>query len=171
MRKAKLVLVGVAAAAAVQGASGHEGGAHAGARHGGERAIATAAKEQTRWGIAGEARDVTRTVEVRMADTMRFVPAHITVRTGDTVRFVVRNHGKLMHELVIGTRPVLAEHAAAMRKFPGMAHDEPHMVHVAPGRRGEIVWKFNRAGEFDFACLIAGHYESGMTGRIDVTPR
>ena len=26
-----------------------------------------------------------------------------------------------------------------------------------------------RAGDFDFACLIPGHYESGMKGRISVT--
>jgi uncharacterized cupredoxin-like copper-binding protein len=42
------------------------------------------------------------------------------------------------------------------------------MAHVGPGRTGEIVWTFNRAGEFDFACLVAGHYEAGMTGRITV---
>jgi uncharacterized cupredoxin-like copper-binding protein len=30
------------------------------------------------------------------------------------------------------------------------------------------VWTFNRAGEFDFACLVGGHYEAGMKGRIIV---
>lgn len=44
------------------------------------------------------------------------------------------------------------------------------MAHVAPGRTGEIVWHFNRAGEFDFACLIPGHHEAGMVGRIKVVP-
>ena len=29
----------------------------------------------------------------------------------------------------------------------------------APGKKGEIVWTFNRAGEFDFACLLPGHYQ------------
>jgi uncharacterized cupredoxin-like copper-binding protein len=90
------------------------------------------------------------------------------VRVGQTVRFVMFNEGKLMHELVIGTKPVLDQHAALMRKHPTMEHDEPYMAHVAPGRHGEIVWKFNRAGEFDFACLIAGHYESGMVGKVTV---
>jgi plastocyanin len=28
---------------------------------------------------------------------------------------------------------------------------------------------FNRPGEFDFACLIAGHYQAGMVGKITVT--
>ena len=33
----------------------------------------------------------------------------------------------------------------------------------------EIVWTFNRAGEFDFACLIAGHFQAGMVGKVMVT--
>jgi uncharacterized cupredoxin-like copper-binding protein len=40
------------------------------------------------------------------------------------------------------------------------------MAHVDPGQRGEIVWTFNRPGNFEFACLIPGHFEAGMTGRI-----
>jgi len=44
------------------------------------------------------------------------------------------------------------------------------MAHVAPGKTGEIVWTFNRAGEFDFACLIPGHYDAGMVGKIKVVP-
>jgi uncharacterized cupredoxin-like copper-binding protein len=127
-----------------------------------------AANEQQAWGIAGNGDEVTRTVEIRMSDRMRFTPDRLTVRVGETVRFVVFNEGRLMHELVIGSKPVLDRHAELMRKFPNMEHDEPYMAHVAPGRRGEIVWKFNRAGEFDFGCLVPGHYESGMIGKVTV---
>jgi uncharacterized cupredoxin-like copper-binding protein len=56
-----------------------------------------------------------------------------------------------------------------MIKFPTMEHDEPYMAHVAPGKTGEIIWTFNRAGQFEFACLIAGHYQAGMVGKIMVT--
>ena len=63
----------------------------------------------------------------------------------------------------------LDEHAEAMLRFPGMEHDEPYMAHVAPGQSGEMIWTFNRAGEFDFACLIAGHYQAGMVGTIRVS--
>jgi plastocyanin len=35
----------------------------------------------------------------------------------------------------------------------------------------ELIWTFNRPGEFDFACLIAGHYEAGMAGKITVAAR
>ena len=63
------------------------------------------------------------------------------------------------------------EHAALMKKFPNMEHDEPYMAHIAPGRTGEIAWTFNRAGEFDFACLPPGHFDAGMSGRIKVSAR
>lgn len=127
-----------------------------------------ARKEQKDWGIAGEARSVTRTIDVGMADNMRFTPVRIEVRQGETVKFVVRNTGKVMHEFVIGTKAENARHAELMVKFPNMEHDEPHMAHVAPGKTGQIVWTFNRVGEFEFACLIAGHYQGGMVGTITV---
>lgn len=126
------------------------------------------AKEQQAWGIAGEARRVSRTVELRMLDTMRFVPDRLGVKLGQTLRLRIRNTGAMLHELVIGTPAALDEHAALMLRFPDMQHDEPWMAHVPPGKTGEIVWNFNRAGEFAFACLIAGHYQAGMLGRITV---
>jgi len=134
------------------------------------KAAAPAAPEQQPWGIAGEARRATRTVELRMLDSMRFVPDRLAVKLGQTLRLRIRNTGAVLHELVIGTPAALDEHAALMARFPDMQHDEPWMAHVPPGRTGEIVWTFNRAGEFAFACLIAGHYQAGMVGRITVRP-
>lgn len=131
-------------------------------------ASATLKKEQMPWGIAGDAKTVTRTVQVGMNDQMRFTPERIEVRQGETLKFVVRNAGKVMHEFVIGTPAELDKHAALMVKFPDMEHDAPYMTHVAPGKTGQIVWSFNRAGDFDFACLIAGHYQAGMVGKIRV---
>ena len=127
-------------------------------------------KEQKDWGIAGDARHAKRSIAVGMDDNMRFTPQRIEVRLGETVRFVVRNDGRQMHEFVIGTRAENARHAEMMVKFPNMEHDEPYMAHVPPGKTGEIVWNFNRAGEFEFACLIAGHYQGGMVGTIRVAP-
>ena len=123
------------------------------------------------FGRTGDPKKVTRTIDVEMLDTMRFKPDRITVRQGDTVRLRVRNAGKVLHELVVGTDQELREHAELMKKHPGMEHDEPYMSHVDPGKRGEIVWQFTQPGEFKFACLIPGHFEAGMIGRITVTAR
>jgi uncharacterized cupredoxin-like copper-binding protein len=126
-------------------------------------------REQKAWGIAGDAKAAKRTIPVSMTDDMRFTPGKIEVKQGETIRFTLKNNGKLLHEFVIGTKKDLDEHAALMVRFPKMEHDEPYMAHVAPGKTGEIVWNFNRAGDFDFACLIAGHYQAGMVGTIKVT--
>jgi uncharacterized cupredoxin-like copper-binding protein len=125
-------------------------------------------KEQKDWGIAGESKSAKRTIRVRMRDTMRFEPDRLDIKRGETVRIDIRNEGRMLHELVIGTPKELEEHAALMLKFPNMEHDEPYMAHVAPGKSGQIVWHFNRAGTFEFACLIAGHYQAGMKGVIHV---
>ena len=94
--------------------------------------------------------------------------SQVKVKRGETIRFKVRNHGKLMHEMVLGTPEALKEHAELMRKFPDMEHEAPNMAHVPPGATEYIVWKFTRPGEYSFGCLVAGHFEAGMVGRIAV---
>lgn len=126
-------------------------------------------KEQKAWGIAGDASSAVRTITLNMGDDMRFSPNHFSVKQGETVRLRVLNQGQIMHEVVLGTQATLDEHAQMMLKFPGMEHAEPYMAHVAPGATEDLVWNFNRAGTFDFACLIAGHYQAGMTGTFTVT--
>lgn len=160
-RRTLLFALGAALLAAVARVRAHDGKADA-PKH------AAPKKEQKPWGIAGDAKAVRRKVDIRMLDTMRFEPDRIEVRLGETLRLVHHNLGRVMHEFVIGTRKDLDEHAALMVRFPGMEHDEPYMAHVAPGRTGQIIWRFNRAGEFPFACLIAGHYQAGMVGTIVV---
>ena len=161
--KRKLI---AAAAASLLASTGHV------LAHGDEKHPAKAGpvkKEQKDWGIAGDASQAKRSIDVSMADTMRFTPDRIAVKLGESVRFVARNDGKQLHEFVIGTKAENDKHAALMLKFPNMEHDEPYMAHVPPGKTGQIVWTFNRAGQFEFACLIAGHYQAGMVGTITVS--
>ncbi|HSC94433.1 MAG TPA: cupredoxin family protein [Burkholderiales bacterium] len=128
------------------------------------------AVEETAFGRAGDAKRVSRTIRIEGRDDMRYTPSEIRVRQGETIRFVVANRGKMLHETVLGTRKELDAHYELMKKFPDMEHDEPHMVHLKPGRTGEMIWQFTKAGEFYFACLMPGHYDAGMMGTIVVTP-
>lgn len=128
-------------------------------------------REQQAWGIAAEPHEATRTVEIRMQDSMRFTPDQLQVLEGETLRLRVVNQGQMLHEIVIGTPQALEAHAAMMKKFPNMEHDEPYMAHVPVGQRGEITWTFNRPGEFAFACLIPGHFDAGMRGTVIVAPK
>ena len=122
------------------------------------------------FGRAANPKKAKRTVRVEMTDQMRFTPAELTVKRGDIVRFVPVNKGKLLHEMVLGTLDDLKKHAELMKKHPGMEHDEPYMVHVAPGKSGEMGWQFTKAGEYFYGCLIPGHFEAGMVGKVKVIP-
>ena len=142
------------------------------------------ASAENAFGKAGDSRKVIRTINVGMHDQMRFraagpgvkrsgargAPDEIRVNQGDTVKFIVSNDGKAMHEMVIGTMDGLRQHAELMKKHPGMEHEEAYMAHVAPGKKGNIVWRFTRPGEFYYACLVPGHFEAGMIGKIVVVP-
>lgn len=141
--------------AAVAAASGNHAGGHG---HDTPDAI----------GEPGEAAKVVRTVKVDMTDSMRFDPSSLAVKQGETIRFVVSNSGKLKHELVLGRQKELKAHYEAMKKNPEMEHADPNMVTLAPGKTGEIVWRFTRAGKVDFACLQPGHYDAGMKGAVNV---
>ena len=74
-------------------------------------------KEQKPWGIAGDLKGVKRTVTLTMDDKMRFTPDTLSFKEGETVRFIVKNQGKLLQEMVIGTRAELDAHAALMENF------------------------------------------------------
>lgn len=134
-------------------AAGSHGGGH------GEAAI----------GQAGVAAKVSRTIHIDMKDDMRFHAANFTVKQGETIRFVVKNSGKLKHEMVLGTKKDLIDHAEEMKKNPEMEHDDANMVTVAPGKSGEIIWHFASAGKVDFGCLQPGHYDAGMKGLVSVS--
>ena len=187
MQKARFVLSTLLAACLLSFGAGVL--AHGESGHGKPKAVDYSKAEETPFGRAGDPRKVSRTIRVGMADTMHFavtgsagqrttdvrpgnaphaMSGDIVVKHGETIRFVVRNDGRLMHEMVIGTMKDLKDHAELMRKFPGMEHDEPYMAHVAPGKEGEIIWQFTRAGEFHYACLVPGHMEAGMVSKITV---
>ncbi|WP_428420455.1 cupredoxin domain-containing protein [Methylibium sp.] len=119
-------------------------------------------------GKPGDPKKVTRTVEITMSDAMRFSPPSVAVKRNETIRFMLKNQGKVKHEMVLGTIKELKEHAALMLKFPEMEHADPNQASVEAGKTGELVWQFTKTGTFDFACLQPGHYEAGMKGQVVV---
>lgn len=123
-------------------------------------------------GKPGEAEAVTRTVSIKMMETdegMAFEPNSLEVKRGETIRFEIENVGLLEHEFVLDTAEKNQEHKELMMKFPEMEHDDPNSVRLMPDADGEIVWTFTNEGTFEFACLIPGHYESGMHAAVEVT--
>jgi uncharacterized cupredoxin-like copper-binding protein len=125
---------------------------------------------------AGEPGDpskpVVRTIEVTMKETedakMLFEPSKVEIKRGEQVKFVLKNVGKADHEFMLDSVQNNAKHKVAMEKNPDMEHDDPNGKRLAPSDSNEIVWRFTKPGTFEFACLIPGHYESGMHGTVVV---
>lgn len=120
-------------------------------------------------GKPGVASKVTRTITVDMTDDMKFHSSEIAAKQGETIRFIAKNSGKVKHEMVLGTQKDLKDHYEVMKKNPEMEHADANMVTVAPGKSGEIIWQFTKAGKVDFACLQPGHYDAGMKGLVNVS--
>lgn len=123
-------------------------------------------------GSPGKASEVNRTIDVIMKETddgqMIFEPEEIKVEKGETIRFKVMNIGELEHEFVLDDHKGVMAHKGMMERMPEMEHDDPNSVRLDPGMDGELIWSFANAGPFEFACLIPGHYDSGMKGTLTV---
>jgi len=122
-------------------------------------------------GAPGDPKTPARVIELRMTEAdgkMLFQPDRIEVRRGEQIRFVLKNTGALEHEFMLATKAENAKHAELMQKYPDMEHDDPNGRRVKPNGESQILWRFTKPGEFEFACLIPGHYESGMRGTIIV---
>jgi uncharacterized cupredoxin-like copper-binding protein len=163
MKRIKQIGLGAIAALALSTTIALAGPGGAGHGHG--------AGDETAYGKPGDAKKPARLVQVTMAERdgkMVFIPDRIEVRRGEQIKFAMRNNGELDHELVLATLQENLKHAIDMQKNPDMEHDDPNAKRLAPKKTGEIVWQFTKAGEFDFSCLIPGHREAGMTGKVIV---
>jgi uncharacterized cupredoxin-like copper-binding protein len=122
-------------------------------------------------GEPGDPKKPARVVPITMGEPggkMAFVPERVEVKKNEQVKFVLRNNGELDHEFVLATTAENLKHAEAMMKSPDMEHDDPNAKRLAPKTAGEMVWKFSKEGEFEFGCLIPGHREGGMIGKVVV---
>jgi len=122
-------------------------------------------------GVPGKARSVSRTIHVKMLDSMRFEPSSFQVKGGETVKFVVSNAGQLPHEFGIGTAEEQKAHAEMMLADPEMKHEDGSVITVQPGKVGTLIWRFSKAGEYEAGCQVPGHYPAGMKATIAVTAR
>jgi len=122
-------------------------------------------------GEPGNPKKPARVVHVTMGESdgkMTFTPAKVEVKKGEQVKFVLRNNGELEHEFILASTADNLKHAEEMKKNPDMEHDDPNGKRLAPKKTNEIVWKFSKAGTFEYSCLIPGHREAGMTGTVVV---
>lgn len=141
------------------------------------------------FGVPGDTAEVSRTIRVDLEDTY-FEPERIQIKAGETIRFVLKNNGQLVHEFNIGTPHMHAEHQKEMEMMVDhgvleadkinhemmkmdmgdgttMEHDDPNSALLEPGGEAEIIWKFAKPLELEFACNVPGHYDAGMAGTLE----
>jgi uncharacterized cupredoxin-like copper-binding protein len=122
-------------------------------------------------GVPGDPKKPARTIEVVMKEEyggMEYVPNRIEVKRNEQIRFVLKNVDIQTHEFVLASTADNLKHAALMRKFPDMEHDDPNGKTLPPKGNAEILWRFTKRGDFEFGCLIPGHREAGMVGKVVV---
>jgi uncharacterized cupredoxin-like copper-binding protein len=122
-------------------------------------------------GGPGDPAKPARVIEMKMLEgkgTMSYTLNRIEVVKGEQIRFVILNAGELDHEFMLDSVENNAKHKAAMEKNPEMEHDDPNGRRLEPKGTAEMLWKFDKVGSFEIACLIPGHYEAGMHGVVVV---
>ena len=172
-RAVELALVGLLAYLGPGSALADKGHGHndQGEKSGGHTHAHESADHASPAGAPGKAPDVSRTIRVKMLDSMRFEPASFQVKSGETVKFVVTNAGTMPHEFGIGTVEEQKAHAEMMLADPEMKHEEGNVITVAPGKVGTLIWRFGDAGEYEAGCQVPGHYPAGMKATIAVRSR
>lgn len=123
-------------------------------------------------GMKGEKSKAKRTMNITMRETedgkMLIEPKVLMFRKGETVILNFTNKGEADHEFVMDTEEGVQEHKLVMEKNPDMEHADDNSLRLKPGEKGQIIWTFSKDGKYSFACLIPGHYEAGMHGKIQV---
>ncbi len=82
-----------------------------------------------------------------------------TFTTGTPYRFVIKNEGTIPHDWLVMPRNEIDEGQALVQ----VDEDE-----LPPGATVTREFTFAEAGDFEFACHVAGHYEAGMLLPITV---
>jgi uncharacterized cupredoxin-like copper-binding protein len=120
-------------------------------------------------GAPGSPAEVNRIVRVEALD-QRFNVNRIQVRSGETVKFLITSKSSIPHEFVIASHEEHLEHRKMMQRMPDMKMDEePNAITIDPGETKELIWRFGKDQDVEFACDIPGHAEQGMAGKFRVT--
>jgi plastocyanin len=107
------------------------------------------------------------TIELGIEHSL-FAAETIRVYEGTRVRFVLDNGDPIGHELIVGGPEVHAAHTTGTHASHGSIAGE---VSVGPNGQAVTTFRFDDVGEVEFACHLAGHYEYGMHGTIEVVAR
>jgi uncharacterized cupredoxin-like copper-binding protein len=96
-------------------------------------------------------------------DEYRIVPQDVVVKPG-RMKFVVRNAGRLTHNLVIQIPPKTPD------AKPEQLTPTSRTATMQPGQTAEPIKVTLRPGEYRLVCTIANHDDLGQFGTLTVKP-
>lgn len=97
----------------------------------------------------------------------RFTPERVVVAEGTEVTFRVVNDDPIEHEFIVGPPDVHERHENGTEAEHGAV---PGEVTLPAGATRETTYRFDRAGDVEFACHLPRHLDYGMRGVVDVRP-
>ena len=109
-------------------------------------------------------------VTVKMMAQLTFQPAEIKLESGRPVRLTVDNGGSTsVHTLTVAEMPVTDVHSSGGVGGYGDAGTE-YDLHIAldAGGAGTLDFTPTQSGEYVFICILPGHAQAGMTGKLIV---
>ena len=112
-------------------------------------------------------------VEVKVNLTeFKIEPSTTTFKVGTPYHFVVTNSGTVPHEMDIAT---FDPTATAVAETSGESQETPPLTSIeqdqlGAGATATVDYTFTKAGTYELACHLPGHYEGGMHVQITVTP-
>lgn len=146
------------------------------------RALIAAACLLAATSASGQAPDAS-TIEIEVADNLKFNPATIQARPGERLRIVLKSVGKMprtaiMHNVVLlkkgATPSVFVDRS---RAAPEAGYIDPALkdqvlastAMIAAGETAEVTFEAPpQAGEYTFVCTFPGHFRFGMKGLLAV---
>ena len=96
-------------------------------------------------------------------DEYRIVPQNIVVKPG-RMKFVVRNTGRLTHNLAVQIPP------KNPGDLPAPVSPESRTATMQPGQTAEPIKLDLRPGTYRLVCTIANHDDLGQFGTLTVKP-
>lgn len=109
---------------------------------------------------AGAARATPVTVKVTLRDYRVAMSRH-ALPVGIPIRFVITNRSQTTHEAVL-------ERAGADDDALEVRGKEYEADHIGPGTTRTVTWTIPRAGTYQLACHMPGHFQMGMKTRFTV---
>ncbi len=106
---------------------------------------------------------------VQMTAAVKFQPAEIRVEAGRPVRLTVENdESTSVHTFTVAEMPVMDVVSSGDTEELGVATEYDLHIALAAGDVGTLEFTPTQSGEYVFICIIPGHEQAGMRGKLIV---